>query len=84
MRKIEAKIISASELTRLLTDDDSQGITYSDLERMFSSEDLKEYDTLCETLVKLIDSKDNKEQWDMLSDPVSGSDLTSILNRILN
>lgn len=79
---IEGKIVSASELSRLMTTDDSDGVTYGDIEKMFSNEDLEEYDMLCESFVKLIGNKDNKEQWDMLSDPATGLDLISILNRI--
>ena len=79
---IKGKIISADELARLLSTDDSNGITYSDIEKMFNNEDLKEYNTLCENFVKLIGNKSNIEQWDMLLDPVTGFNLTSILNRI--
>jgi len=79
---IKGKIVSASELSRLITTDDSEGITYSDIEKMFNDEDLKEYDRLCESFVKLIGDKNNKEQWDMLLDPATGLNLTSILNRI--
>ena len=79
---IKGKILSADELSRLLTTDDSEGITYSDIEKMFSDEDLKEYDGLCENFVKLIGNKNNIEQWDMLLDPATGLDLVSVLNRI--
>ena len=79
---IKGKILSVDELSKLITNDDSQGITYSDIERMFSGKDLKEYDMLCESFARLIGNKDNKEQWDMLLDPVAGYNLTSILNRI--
>jgi hypothetical protein len=80
--RIKGKILSVDEFSRLLTTDDSQGITYSDIEKMFSSEDLKEYNRLCEEFVKLIGKKNNKEQWDMLVDPAKGLNLISILNRI--
>jgi hypothetical protein len=79
---IKGQIVSVSELSRLITTDDSEGITYSDIEKMFSSEDLKEYNMLCESFVKLIGNRNNKEQWDMLLDPATGSDLMGILNRI--
>jgi hypothetical protein len=79
---IKGKIVSANELSRLMTTDDSEGITSSDIEKMFSSEDLKEYNMLCENFVKLIGNKNNKEQWDMLLDPATGLNLTSILNSI--
>ena len=81
-RLIKGKIVSVEELAKLSTSDDSEGITYSDIEIMFSNEDLKEYNTLCENFVKLIGNKSNIEQWDMLLDPVTGLNLTSILNRI--
>jgi hypothetical protein len=79
---IKGKILSVDEFSRLITTDDSEGITYSDIERIFSSEDLKEYNMLCQNLVKLIGNKNNKEQWDMLLDPATGLNLISILNRI--
>lgn len=80
--RIKGKILLVDEFSRLLTTDDSDGITYSDIEKMFSSEDLREYNRLCEKFVKLIDNKNNKEQWDMLLDPATGLNLISILNRI--
>ena len=79
---IKGKIVSASELSRIMTTDDSEGITYSDIEKMFSDEDLKEYGRLCERFVELVGDKNNVDQWDMLSDPATGLDLMSILNRI--
>ena len=79
---IKGEILSASELSRLITTDDSEGITYSDIEKMFSDEDLKEYNRLCDCFVELIGDKDNMEQWDMLLDPTTGLDLMSILNSI--
>jgi len=82
VKRIQGKIVSGGDLSGLLDTDDSQGITYSDLERMFSREDLKQYDMLCEGLVKLIGNKNNKEQWDMVSDPATGLELVSTLNRI--
>jgi hypothetical protein len=42
MKKIEGRIISTDELTMLLTTDDSESITYDDIEKMFSDKDLKE------------------------------------------
>jgi len=81
-RLIKGKIVSADELTKLLTTDDSEGITYTDIEKMFNNEDLKEYNRLCENLTNLIGDKNNTERWDMLLDPVTGFNLTSILNRI--
>lgn len=79
---IKGKIVSASELSRLITTDDSEGITYSDIEKMFSDEDLREYDRLCGSFVELIGEKNNIEQWDMLSDPANGLDLMNALNSI--
>ena len=79
---VKAKIVSVDELTRLSTTDDSEGITYSDIQKMFNNEDLKEYNRLCEDFVNLIGNKNNIEQWDMLLDPVTGYNLTSTLNRI--
>ena len=79
---IKGKVISANELSKLMTIDDSEGITYSDIEKMFSDADLKEYDELCECFVELIGNKNNIEQWDMLFDPVTGSCLMNTLNNI--
>jgi len=81
-RLIKGQIISVEELTKLTTTDDSEGITYNDIEKIFNNEDLKEYDRLCEDFIKLIGNKNNIEQWDMLLNPVTGLNLTSILNRI--
>jgi len=79
---IKEKILSVDELAKLLKTDDSDGITYSDIEKKFNNEDLKEYNRLCITFVHLIGNKNNIERWDMLFDPVSGLDLVSTLNRI--
>lgn len=79
---IKGKIVSVDELARISTADDSEGITYSDIEKMFNSEDLKEYNRLCRNFIDLIGDKNNIEQWEMLLDPVTGLDLTSILNKI--
>ncbi len=79
---IKGKILPVSELSKFLAADDSAGITYSDIERMFSEDDLKEYNSLCGCFVKLISNKSSKEQWDMLLDPATGLTLTSTLNKI--
>jgi len=79
---IKGKILSVDELSKLLTTDGSEGITYSDIEKMFSDEDLKEYDRLCMSFVRLIGNKSSSEQWDMLFDPTLGLNLMSTLNRI--
>lgn len=79
---IKGETVSASELSRLITADDSEGITYSDIEKMFSDEDLGEYDRLCECFVELTGDKNNIEQWDMLLDPAAGLDLMNMLNSI--
>jgi hypothetical protein len=79
---IKGKIVSVDELTKLSTIDDSEGITYSDIQKMFNNEDLEEYDRLCENFVNLIGKKNNIEQWDVLLDPATGLNLTSLLNRI--
>ena len=81
---IKGGILTVDELSKRLTTDDSAGITYSDIEKMFSDEDLKEYNRLCKCFVELIGNKNNKEQWDMLLDPATGFglDLVSTLNRI--
>lgn len=80
---IKGKILSVDELSRLISRDDSEGINYDDIAKMFSDRDLREYDGLCLSFVRLIGGKNNKEQWDMLLDPGGGGiDLVSVLNRI--
>ncbi len=81
-RLIKGQIVSVEELAKLSTTDDSEGITYNDIKKMFNNEDLKEYNRLCENFVNLIGNKNKIEQWDMLLNPVTGLDLTSTLNRI--
>jgi hypothetical protein len=81
-RIIKGQIVSVEELTKLTTTDDSEGITYSDIEKIFNKEDLKKYNRLCKDFVNLIGNKNNIEQWDMLLNPDTGLDLTSVLNRI--
>jgi hypothetical protein len=80
--RIKGKILSVDEFSRLVTTDDSEGVTYSDIKKMFSNEDLKQYDGLCECFFRLIGNKNNIEQWDMLLDPATGLELVSTLNRI--
>lgn len=79
---IQGKIVTADELAVITTTDDSEGITYSDIEKIFNNEDLKEYNRLCKNFLDLIGNKSNKEQWDMLLNPNTGFTLTSILNGI--
>jgi hypothetical protein len=79
---VKGKILSSEEFSRLVTVDDSEGITHSDIKKTFSSEDLKEYDKLCTCFFKLIGNKNNKEQWDMLLDPATGLELLNTLNGI--
>lgn len=80
---IKRRVVSAGELAELTTGDmSSMGITYDDIEKMFSSEDLTEYARLCERFISLVGDKSNMEQWDMLFDPVMGLELVSVLNRI--
>jgi len=81
-RLIKGQIVSVEELAKLSTTDDSEGITYNDIKKMFNNEDLKEYDRLCEEFVNLIGNRNNMEQWDMFLNPVTGLNLTNILNRI--
>jgi len=44
-------------------------ITYEDIERLFSKEDLRAYDLLCKEFVRLIANKNNTELWDMVQYP---------------
>ncbi len=80
---VKGRVVSVDELTKLTTGDmGSMGITYNDIEKVFSSEDLAEYDRLCKSFVSLVGGKSNEEQWDVLSHPILGLDLVSVLNRI--
>jgi hypothetical protein len=79
---IKGQIVSVEEFTKLSTTDDSEGVTYSDIEKLFNKEDLREYNKLCKDFINLTGNKNNIEQWGMLLNPVTGLNLTSILNRI--
>jgi hypothetical protein len=79
---IKGGILSTDEFSRLVTTDNSEGITYGDIEKAFSSDDLREYNTLCKKFLELIGNKNNMEQWDILLDPATGLELMSTLNRI--
>jgi hypothetical protein len=45
------------------------GITYDDIKRQFSKEDLQRYDLLCTEFVKLTDGKNNIQLWDIVQPP---------------
>jgi hypothetical protein len=55
------------------------GITYDDIKRQFSKEDLRRYDSLCTEFVKLTDGKNNIELWNMVRHP---SKLGTVLDEI--
>ena len=80
---IKERVVSVDELTKLTTRDiGGMGITYNGIEKIFSSEDLAEYNRLCECFISLIGDKSNIEQWNMLFHPIAGLELMSVLNRI--
>lgn len=54
-------------------------ITYEDIERQFSKDDLLKYNSLCTKFVELTDGKNNIELWDMVQYP---SRLRTILDEI--
>ena len=54
-------------------------ITYDDIKRLFSKDDLSKYDSLCTEFVKLTDDKNNIELWDMVQYP---SKLRGVLDEI--
>lgn len=54
-------------------------ITYGDIEREFSKDDLSKYNSLCKRFVELTDGKNNIELWNMVQDP---SELRTILDDI--
>ena len=80
---VKGRVVSVDEITKLTTGDmGGVGITYNDIEKIFSSEDLAEYNRLCEHFISLIGDKSNIEQWNMLFHPIAGKELMSVLNRI--
>ena len=50
-------------------------ITYDDIKRLFSEEDLAKYDWLCGEFVKITHGKNNTELWDMVQSPSKLTDL---------
>ena len=54
-------------------------ITYDDIERQFSKDDLSKYNSLCKKFVELTDGKNNIELWNMAQYP---SELRAILDEI--
>ncbi len=79
---IKGKIMSADELAKHLTVDNETGITYDDVEKILSREDLVEYNELCECFVNSVDDKSNEDQWNMLLHPTAGLELVSMLDKI--
>lgn len=54
-------------------------ITYEDIERLFSKDDLAKYNSLCSEFVNLTSGKNNIELWDMVQHL---SELRTILDEI--
>ncbi len=54
-------------------------ITYDDIERQFSKDDLSKYNSLCRKFVELTDGKNNIELWNMAQSPF---ELRRILDEI--
>jgi hypothetical protein len=44
-------------------------ITYADIEKSFSKDDLVQYNLLCSKFVKLTSGKNNAELWDLVQSP---------------
>ena len=44
-------------------------VTYKDIERLFSKDDLSKYNQLCREFVTLTDNKNNIELWDLVQPP---------------
>ncbi len=57
-------------------------LTYEDLKRIFSKEDLDEYDKLCLAFVKLSAGKNNIQLWQELVESDAPSELGQTLNKI--
>jgi hypothetical protein len=70
------------ELVEQLNLDNETGITYDDIEKIFSKEDLTDYNGLCEYFVNLVGDKSNEDQWEIIMHPTAGLELVSTLNRI--
>jgi hypothetical protein len=80
---IKGKIVSPDELAKLVTTDlGGKGITYDDIKKIFSNNDLAEYHRLCMCFVRLVGNKSKKEEWDMLFHPITGLEFMSVLNQI--
>ena len=79
---VKGKIISAEELAKHLAVDNGTGITYDDIEKMFSREDLAEYNGLCKCFLNIVGDKSNEDQWEIIEHPTAGLELISTLNRI--
>jgi hypothetical protein len=54
-------------------------ITYADIEKNFSKEDLAQYNLLCKEFVKLTSGKNNIELWNLAQSP---SRLRTVLDEI--
>jgi hypothetical protein len=55
------------------------GITYDDIKRLFSKEDLSRYNLLCSEFVNFTNNKGNVELWNMVQYP---SKLRTVLDEI--
>jgi len=55
-------------------------ITYDDIEREFSKDDLSKYNSLCRKFVELADEKNNIELWNMVQQ--HHSELRDVLDEI--
>ena len=55
-------------------------ITYDDIERQFSQDDLLKYNSLCRKFVELTEGKNNIELWDIVQQHLS--ELRTILDEI--
>jgi hypothetical protein len=57
-------------------------LTYGDLKKIFSKEDLDKYDKLCLAFVKLTAGKNNMQLWQELVEDNAPSELGQTLNEI--
>jgi hypothetical protein len=59
-----------------------RGLAYKDLKKIFSKEDLKEYDKLCLAFAKLTAGKNNMQLWQELVESDAPSEMGKTLNKI--
>jgi len=57
-------------------------ITYEDIKRLFSEEDLRAYNLLCKEFVRLTANKNNMELWNMVQYPSALRIILDTINKL--